>query len=170
MDLPDAFQKLAEVDLARLREFDLSSLQLVNVGGGGAPGLLKDWLIEAFGPIVAQSFGLPETGLITRQPAETPMRPGTCGRPMRGVVVEIRNPAGQRLPPNAIGEVWARTPDSLERRLIGWRDDEALLDENDFVRTGVSGRMDEDGFLFLDPLAGEIALATPSAIRLTRRV
>jgi long-chain acyl-CoA synthetase len=171
MDLPDAFQQLTEIDAAHIRSFDLSSLQLVNVGGGGAPGPLRDWLTEMFGLIVTQSFGLPETGLITRLPAVTSVsRPGTCGRPMRGVVVEIRNPAGQRLPPNAIGEVWARTPDSIERRLIGARDDEALLDENDFVRTGVSGRMDEDGFLFLDSVAGEMALAAPSSIRLARRV
>jgi long-chain acyl-CoA synthetase len=170
MDLPGAFQLLTGVDPARLRSFDLSSLRLVNVGGGGAHGPLKDWLIAAFGPIVTQSFGLPETGLIARLPAEAPVsRPGTCGRPGRGVVVEIRNPAGQRLPPNAIGEVWARTPESIERRLIGARDDEALLDENDFVRTGVSGRMDEDGFLFLDPRSGEIAFAAPSAIRLAGR-
>jgi hypothetical protein len=30
--------------------------------------------------------------------------------------------------------------------------------------------MDEDGFLFLDSVAGEMALAAPSSIRLARRV
>ena len=170
VDLPTAFQRLTEIDPAHIRSFDLSSLQLVNVGGGGAPGPLRDWLIAAFGPIVTQSFGLPETGLITRLPAEAPAaRPGTCGRPGHGVVVEIRNRSGRRLPPNAIGEVWARTPDSIERRLIGLRDEDGLLDENDFVRTGVSGRMDEDGFLFLDPLAEAGELAGHSLIRLAGR-
>lgn len=169
MDFANAFEALTRLSRERIAKFDLSSLRSISVGGGGAPGPLKAWLIDAFGPIVTQSFGLPETGLIARLPAEAAPRPGTCGRPTTGVVVEIRNPAGHRLPPNAIGEVWARTPDSIERRLIGVRDDEAVLDENDFVRTGVSGRMDEDGFLFLDPLSGEIALANPSAIRLAGR-
>ena len=170
MDLPGAFQRLTGLNLAIFQSLNLTSLQLVNVGGGGAPGPLKEWLIERFGPIVTQSFGLPETGLITRLSAEAPAaRPGTCGRPGRGVVVEIRNPSGRRLPPNAIGEVWARTPDSIERRLLGVRDDERVLDENDFVRTGVSGRMDEDGFLFLDPLAEEAGLAGHSLIRLAGR-
>jgi long-chain acyl-CoA synthetase len=154
MDFSDVFQPLAEIATHRVRAFDLSSLRSIVVGGGGASAVLKARLVDLFGPIVSQSFGLPETGLIARLPAETSAaRPGTCGRPGRGVVVEIRNRLGQRLPPNAIGEVWARTPDSIERRLLGLRTEDVVLDENDFVRTGVCGRMDEDGFLFLDPLA-----------------
>jgi long-chain acyl-CoA synthetase len=168
MDFPDTFQRLTTLDRARIRSIDLSSLRSIGVGGGGAPGPLKTWLVETFGPIVTQSFGLPETGLIARLPAEAPAaRPGSCGRPTSGVIVEIRNLFGQRLPPNSIGEVWARTPESIERRLIGFRDEDAMLDENDFVRTGVSGRMDEDGFLFLDPLAEE---AHADAAMLSRHV
>ncbi|MEP7210086.1 MAG: AMP-binding protein [Alphaproteobacteria bacterium] len=167
MDFPDAFQRLTSLDRARIRSIDLSSLHSIGVGGGGAPVALKAWLVETFGPIVSQSFGVPETGLIARLPAEAPAaRPGTCGRPSHGVIVEIRNPLGQRLPPNAIGEVWARTPESIERRLIGVGEIEGLLDENDFICTGVSGRMDEDGFLFLTPFAENGAPTNHALIRL----
>lgn len=168
-DFPEAFQHLRQAASARIRSFDLSSLRSIGVGGGGASPALKAWLTEMFGPIVTQSFGLPETGLIARLPAaHLTQRPGTCGRPERGVAVEIRSPTGHRLPPNATGEIWARTPGSIERQLVGdagWR-----RDENDFFRTGVSGRMDEDGFLFLDPRAdnGGSLPADEALIHLTR--
>ncbi len=111
MDRANTFERLARLPARIVRRFDVRSLKSISVGAGGAPSELKAWLIATFGPILTESYGVPETGLITMLPAAMqPARPGTCGRPRRGVMVEIRDPAGQRLPPNAIGEVWARTP------------------------------------------------------------
>ncbi|MBI1359273.1 MAG: AMP-binding protein [Alphaproteobacteria bacterium] len=166
MDRAGTFERLAKVPTRIIRRFNLASLKSISVGAGGAPADLKTWLIATFGPILTESYGMPETGLITMlPPAMQPARPGTCGRPGRGVMVEIRDPTGQRLPPNAIGEVWARTPGTIERRLIGPAE---LRDKNDFVRTGASGRVDEDGYLYLSP-AGESGRSPADASRLAGR-
>ena len=90
------------------------------VGGATVDWPLKLRLSDLFGPIVSEVYGSTETGLISVMPPENPHdKPGSCGRPLHDVVVEIRDADGRRLPPNATGEIWARTPRSLACDLPG---------------------------------------------------
>src|SRR6185295_17153500 len=102
---------------------------------------------ELFGPILSEAYGATETGVIAMLPADRQgERPGSCGRPLRGVVVEIRDADGNRLPPNSVGEIWARTPRSLA---CGLPDVQLRRDEDGFIATADVGRLDEDGFLYI---------------------
>lgn len=144
------FQRLLSLDPASLASFDLSSLRSVIIGGGEATPALSREMLAVFGPILAATYGMPETGLIARLTGEAWLeKPGSCGRVSTGVVVEIRDDERQPLPANAVGEIWARTPASIERALGGDGDLAAVRDEDDFIRTGDFGRLDEEGFLYL---------------------
>lgn len=128
---------------------DTSSLKDVTIGGAPAPWMLKAWLIDVFGPIVSEAYGSAQAGYIATLPAEAfAAKRGSCGRPVRGAAVEIRDAHGQRLPPGMVGEIWARTPRTLECEL-GGEARQARRDAQGFVATCDAGHLDQDGFLYL---------------------
>lgn len=148
--LPEHFQRLSTLPAHLFGGAARGTLKEVVVGGAACSPPLKAWIMATFGPIVGEAYGSTETGLIALMPADRQGdRPDSCGRPTRGVIIEIRDAQGSRLPPNAIGEIWARTPRSLEADFISSRGLVSRRDEAGFVATGDSGRLDEDGYLYL---------------------
>jgi long-chain acyl-CoA synthetase len=128
---------------------DTSSLKEVVMGGAAAPWMLKTWLVEMFGPIVSEAYGSTQAGLISTLPAEFfAAKRGSCGRPIRGAAVEIRDADGHRLPAGTVGEIWVRTPRTLECEL-GGEARQVRRDSQGFVATGDAGRVDHEGFLYL---------------------
>lgn len=147
--LPGAFAALHGLGAEAVRKTNTRSLKEVVIGGAAAPFLLKVWLAETFGSIVSEAYGSTETGLIsTLEGLRFQTKRGSCGRPIRGVLVEIRDPDGHRLPPGVAGEIWARTQRTLECE-IGDGARRARRDDAGFVATGDEGRFDEDGFLYI---------------------
>lgn len=146
--LPETFADLHRLGADRVRAAACSSLKEVVIGGAAAPWVLKAWLADVFGPIVSEAYGSTEAGLIsTMPPAAFANKRGSCGRPIRGAVVEIRDAEGHRLPPGAVGEIWARTQRTLECAIGGLG--AARRDADGFVATGDTGRVDPDGFLYI---------------------
>lgn len=114
---------------------------------------LKTRIVAAFGPILSEAYGSTEAGVIALMPADRQHeKPGSCGRPIRGVMIEIRDASGRKLPAESIGQVWARTPRSVECMLLGRRS-HGHRDSEGFIATGDAGRMDDDGFLYLSSRA-----------------
>jgi long-chain acyl-CoA synthetase len=145
--LPAVLNKIAALPSTEVQKYDLSSMRELVVGGATVDWPLKLRLSELFGPIVTEVYGSTETGLISVMPPQSPhYKPGSCGRPLDDVVVEIRDADGRRLPPNATGEIWARTPRSLACDLPGTY---LHRDAKGFIATADLGRLDEDGFLFV---------------------
>jgi long-chain acyl-CoA synthetase len=110
---------------------------------------LQAWVGDLFAAILSEAYGSTEAGRISTMPfARRAEKPGSCGRPVRGVTVEIRDERGQRLPAGTIGEIWARTQRSLECDLPD-ASPRARRDADGYVATGDAGRVDEDGFIYI---------------------
>lgn len=147
--LPETFAVLHGLGAEAVGKADTRSLKEVVIGGAAAPFMLKAWLAETFGPIVSEAYGSTETGLISILDAPRfYSKRGSCGRPIRGALVEIRDADGRRLPPGVVGEIWARTQRTLECE-IGHGARQPRRDDDGFVATGDEGRFDEDGFLYI---------------------
>jgi long-chain acyl-CoA synthetase len=158
--LPVDLHQIASLPTSEVRKFDLSSVRELVVGGATVDWPLKMRLAELFGPIVSEVYGSTETGLISvMPPQDTHGKPGSCGRPLHDVMVEIRDAEGRRLPPNATGEIWARTPRSLACDHPGTY---LRRDAKGFIATADLGRLDEDGFLFV---TGRTSAQAPFGIR-----
>jgi long-chain acyl-CoA synthetase len=149
--LPEHFQRLSALPAQLLSGGTLSSLKEVVVGGAYVSAPIRSWIMATFGDIVSEAYGSTEAGLITVMPAgRQNERPGSSGRPTKGVMVEIRGPDGALLPHNSIGEIWARTPRSVEADYISHPAIRARRDDRGFVATGDKGRLDEDGYLYIE--------------------
>lgn len=147
--LPETFLELRRLGTTAVREADTSSLQELIIGGAPGPWTLKSWLSDVFGPIVSEAYGATETGLIATMPVIRHRdKPGSCGRPIRGVSVEIRDAAGQRVPAGELGEIWARTPRTIECDLP-IASPRVRRDADGYIATGDAGRMDDDGFIYI---------------------
>jgi long-chain acyl-CoA synthetase len=158
--LPTAARQIAALPDHVVGTCDLSSMRDLTVGGATVGWPLKMRLADIFGPVVSEAYGSTEAGVIALMPPQSqPCKPGSCGKPLRGVVVEIRDAHGRPLPPNATGEIWARTPRSLACELIG---PHSRRDADGFVATADLGRLDEDGFLFV---IGRTSASSPIVVR-----
>ena len=145
----------------RFHEFDTSSL--TSVGGGGAPAPPK--LVER----VEHSFarGRPQLGYgMTETNAYGPgnygddyvEHPTSTGRtPTIVMDVEIRDVAGRVLPSDERGEIWLRSPTLIRGY---WEKPEATAGalESGWLRTGDLGRIDAEGFLYIEDRAKDMII------------
>ncbi len=124
-----------------------------------ASSALKPAVLEAlvshFGARVIGIYGMTEASVNASGDLTDPQhRPGSIGRPALAEV-RIVDPQGAALPANAVGEITLRGPGVVE----GYLDDPeatAAAFVDGWFRTGDLGRMDSDGFLFLEGRLVEI--------------
>jgi long-chain acyl-CoA synthetase len=138
---------------------DLRSLTQVSAVTGHLNDSTKRWLVEALGQVLFESYSAGLTGPLTLMPPEAGRRkPGSYGRAMPGVTLEIRDSTGQALPPNCAGDIWVRASWASESLMNGVQFAPDMRDARGFIRAGDIGRLDEDGYLFV---AGRAEAAYP---------
>lgn len=108
-----------------------------------------DALVAQFGARVIAHYGMTEASMNASGDLTDPQhRRGSIGRPALAEV-RIVDPQGAALPANAVGEITLRGPGVVE----GYLDDPeatAAAFVDGWFRTGDLGRLDSDGFLFLE--------------------
>lgn len=96
-----------------------------------------------FGILLIQGYGLTETAPVLTAESHKYMCPGSVGRPMPNVKIEIRNEDE-----SGIGEVWAKGPNIM----MGYLDQEEETNEvivDNWFHTGDLGKVDAKGNLWL---------------------
>ncbi|MGZ4734944.1 MAG: class I adenylate-forming enzyme family protein [Acidimicrobiia bacterium] len=137
---------------------DTSSVAIAMFGGAPTPPAAVLRLGELLpNAMLLNGYGLTEGGgsVCVLPPGEAVRRPGSVGKPMRGVEVRIVDDAGEPVPTGEVGEIALRVPEG-ERRY--WNDAEASAQtwRGGWVHTGDLGRLDEDGFLYVVDRAKDI--------------
>lgn len=139
------------LDRVDLSSRDLSSLRYLTNAGSALPLALARRLRSAIpGADLIAMYGQTEATarLAWLPPARFDDKPGSAGRAIDGVVLEVRDAAGRRLPPGRTGEVWARGGNVMAGY---WNDPAAtaMVLRDGWLRTGDMGHLDDEGFLFL---------------------
>jgi long-chain acyl-CoA synthetase len=138
---------LAPAALARLLALPDSGpdrfarLRLLVHAGSPCPPVLKRAALAVVGPDVLWEFyGSTEGQFTVCSPGEWQERPGTVGRARPGRLLTV----------DADGTVWCRPPDFA--RFSYWRDEEKTAGawRDGSFTVGDLGRLDDDGYLFLD--------------------
>lgn len=143
-------------------KYDLSSMTSFAVATAPTSEAFKNKMRDAL-PFarnaLVDSYGLTEcsTAIAAATPADLAVAPGTLGRPIRTVALEIRDPFGERVPDGTEGEVCVRSPFVM----LGYWEDEAAtaaaITPDRWLRTGDFGMID-DGRLRLTGRRSDLIL------------
>ena len=144
----------------RFSEFDTSTLS--DIGGGGAPPppeLIRRIDSSFKGGRPAFGYGMTETNALGPGIGgdDAIERPTSAGRPPVNMEVEVRDPAGTAVPVGERGEIWFKGLNLIRGY---WRKPEATADTivAGWLRTGDLGRIDEDGFVYVEDRIKDMVL------------
>ena len=136
----------------RAAEFDFHMRKL-SYTGEPIDGATIHFIDETFGVPACSMYGTTEVGVVlVNYPgaADFPVKPGSLGRPVPGLRVEVQRPDGRRCSPGEIGEIklWRRAK---------------------WIPTKDLGRVDEDGYFFHAGRADDVIISagwTMSAVEI----
>ena len=141
-------------------ELDFSDLR-VCIGGGMAvqPAVAKDWK-RVTGCDILQGYGLTETSPAAIVNPVGREFTGSIGLPIPSTEVLICNDDGKPLPVGEIGEICIRGPQVMEGYWQRPEETENVMLPGGWLKTGDIGRMDEDGFLYIEDRKKDMILVS----------
>jgi long-chain acyl-CoA synthetase len=138
---------------------DLSPLRYVRSITSPLSPLQARRFTESFGVFVLNSYGQAEVGEVigwTAADAKNhPEKVGAVGRPHAGVALKIVDPDGTAVAAGEIGELLVRPP-SMASGYASGAELADRIDEEGFLATGDLGRLDEDGFVWIEGRSGDL--------------
>jgi long-chain acyl-CoA synthetase len=140
--------------------YDLSSLRAVGGGGAPAPAALVHKVANSFkkgGPQLG--YGMTETNAFGpgNRGADYVARPTSTGRAVLPMRVEIRDENRNALPTGKTGDIWMAGP-MLIRGYWNKPEATAATIVDGWLLSGDIGRMDEEGFLYIEDRAKDMIL------------
>jgi long-chain acyl-CoA synthetase len=150
-------QLLALPDIDRTHS-PAPSLRTLLHGGEPCPLPVKAAIADWFGDVLVEYYGFTEGGFTIVGPGEWRSRPGSVGRPMADMHVEIRDDNGVELPVGEDGTVFFRSDSGRRFRYSG--DDTKTEDAHtgDAFSVGDVGHVDADGFLYLSGRSADVVI------------
>jgi fatty-acyl-CoA synthase len=163
----------AVLRLPDLAERDTSSLRFIIGGGEKMPVPLVERIRTAFpGAWFADAYGLTETvaGDTFNDAGHVLSKVGSVGRPVVHLRIRIVDDQGSEVPAGQLGEITLSGPKVFSGY---WRDEEATAKalRDGWFHTGDLGRVDEDGYLYVEDrkkdmiVSGGENIATPEVER-----
>ena len=148
------------MDTPSFSKIDFSYLR-VCIGGGMAvqPAIAKEWKQKA-GNTILQGYGLTETSpaaVVCRIDSEFT---GTIGLPLPSTEVIIASDDGNPLSINEVGEICIRGPQVMEGYWQRPADTAEVMLPGGWLRSGDIGRMDEDGYIFIEDRKKDMILVS----------
>jgi long-chain acyl-CoA synthetase len=148
------------LNVPRFSDLDFSSLRLT-IGGGMAvqEAVARKWQSVTGNPIV-QAYGLTETSpAAVINPLEVTDFSGSIGLPIPSTEVRICDDDGNDVG-SGVGEICIRGPQVMEGY---WKNEEEtakVMMPGGWFKTGDIGRMDEDGFVFIEDRKKDMILVS----------
>ena len=141
-------------------KLDFSELKVV-VGGGMAvqPAVAAQWK-EVTGSNIVQGYGLTETSPASICNKPTAEFSGSIGLPITSTDVMIAGEDGNPLPVGEIGEICIRGPQVMEGYWQRPADTADTMLPGGWLKTGDIGRMDEDGYVFIEDRKKDMILVS----------
>jgi len=146
---PTVYRVFAQMDLA---QYELSSIRhAVGAGEPLNPEVIKVWK-GATGSDIYDGYGQTETINIVANYPCLPVRPGSMGKPVPGVDVQIIDEDGQPVAIDTVGHIAVRITEPLQPGMFPgyWQDDAATKKcfKNGWYHTGDTGTVDAEGYFW----------------------
>jgi len=144
-----------------LKKYDLRSLKGITFVGSALPESVLQGIWENVTPHVYEYYGLQETAIMVAiTPEMKRQKPKSCGAPVADCTLFIVDDNGNKLATGEIGEVVTNIPSIT----LGYYKEEekskAVFNaEKGWMHTGDLGRLDEDGYLYLEGRKKDIIIS-----------
>lgn len=149
--VPTQMKRLVDLPDETKASFDGSSLELVLHGAAPCPPVVKQSMIDWWGPKISEYYGSTEGSVITLIDSEQWMdKGGSVGPAMPNMEIMVIDDDGQMLGPNEQGTLYFRNGMGMdfEYHKAPEKTAEAHKEPGVFT-TGDMGYLDDDGFLWL---------------------
>ena len=147
--VPTMFSRMLKLPEALRKSYDLSSLEIAVHAAAPCPVMVKQQMIEWWGPIIHEYYGATEgLGFSACNTEEWLAHPGTVGKIVLGEL-SVLDDEMQPLPQGSPGTLWFKTATEFEYHNDAEKTAEATSPDGEMTTVGDVGYLDEDGFLFL---------------------
>jgi len=145
--VPVMLQRMLDLGDGVVSRHDLSSLEVIFVGGSQFGIELCKRSLKAFGPVVYNLYGSTEVSYATiATPADLAAEPGCVGKVVRGSIVKIFDDDGNEVRPGETGRIFVGNAGQFE----GYTGGESKEQIAGLMSSGDVGHFDEQGRLFID--------------------
>jgi long-chain acyl-CoA synthetase len=128
-------------------------------GGEPCPVPVKEAITQVLGDVLVEYYGFTEGGMTVVRRDEWRDRPGTVGRPLSGMDVQVLDESGGPVAAGVEGTVFFAPPAGRMFRYSGDDDKTEGAHLGDAFTVGDIGRLDADGFLYLCGRAAEVVVS-----------
>ena len=138
---------------------DFRSLKVAFAGGMAVQAVVAERWKKLTGCPLTQGWGLTETAPVaTANPIGTDFN-GSIGLPIPSTDISIRDEAGREVPVNTSGEICVFGPQVMREY---WKrpDETSKVMFGDWLRTGDIGRIDEQGYVFIEDRKKDMILVS----------
>lgn len=130
---------------AKSKGIKYENLELCVSGAAALPNDVKNLFEAATGIDLYQGYGLSEASPVVSLNLPGQHKPGTIGKTIRGVDLEIWSDESEKLPNGEIGEIMVRGKNVMKGYYKN-PDVTAQTISGDWLHTGDLGRLDDDGY------------------------
>ncbi len=146
---PTVYRVFAQADLS---QYDLSSIRhSISAGEPLNPEVMRVWK-DVTGTEVHDGYGQTETINIVANIPGLPVRPGSMGKPVPGIEVDVVDDDGAAVPDDEVGHIAVRVTEPYPPGLFrGYYQDDAanrLCFRNGWYYTGDTASRDADGYIW----------------------
>lgn len=148
--VPTHLERILGLRKSALGRHDLSTIRMLVHAGAPIRETTKRAAMELFPRDSVWEFYGSTEGQATRiSSAEWTRKPGSVGRPLAGIAIEVTDDAGAGLPARDAGLVWIRDQDAERFEYWGDREKTGAAWNDGAFTVGDLGYLDDDGYLYL---------------------
>ncbi|HEX7113941.1 MAG TPA: AMP-binding protein [Steroidobacter sp.] len=141
-------------------EVDFSQLRITLGGGMAVQQSVAEHWKRVTGCVLTQAWGLTETSpAACINPFQLDEFNGSIGLPIPSTEISIRDDAGNELPIGEVGEICVRGPQVM-RGYWNQPEETAKVMFKDWLRTGDIGRMDSEGYVYIEDRKKDMILVS----------
>jgi long-chain acyl-CoA synthetase len=158
--VPTMYVRLLRLDADVRRRYDLSSVRFVASSGSACAPEVKRAMIDWWGPVFHEAYAASELGWVSHIDShEALQRPGSAGRALAGVRLEVRSAEGQEVAPGTVGLLYARDPAIPDFTYANNDAARRKLERDGLWTLGDMGYLDADGYLYVVDRQNDMVIA-----------
>ncbi|MBX6395113.1 MAG: acyl--CoA ligase [Alicyclobacillaceae bacterium] len=155
---PTEYRLMAKVD--DLGQYRFRALRSAVSAGEPLNREVIDTFLRHFGLLVRDGYGQTENSLMVGTTVDTPVKPGSMGKPIPVYRIAVVDEDGRPVPVGQVGDIAIhRDTPTLFRGYLDDPERTAKAFRGEWYITGDQGRMDEDGYLWFEGRADDIIIS-----------